>query len=52
MLFALQKESQHSRLKIDAAVAAVLSWEARTDAIAAGVRAGPSIYETRVIDAF
>lgn len=36
-LFAIQKESQHSRLKVDPAVAAVLSWEARTDAIAGGL---------------
>lgn len=48
-LWSLQKEREGSPLKIDAAVAAVLSWEARTDAIAAGALAhsGPSIYETR-----
>jgi hypothetical protein len=50
MLFALQKESQHSRLKIDAAVAAVLSWEARTDAIAAGAKpSGTSVYDTQEV---
>lgn len=32
----IQKERHDSPLKIDAAMAAVLSWEARTDAIAAG----------------
>lgn len=35
-LWTVQKEREHSPLKIDAAVAAVLSWEARTAAIAAG----------------
>ena len=41
-LHAIQKESQHSRLKVDPAVAAVLSWQARTDAIAAGAAVSPS----------
>lgn len=35
-LWVLQKETPDSPKKIDAAVAAVLAWEARTDAIAAG----------------
>jgi hypothetical protein len=35
-LFTIQKERPDSPHKIDAAVAAILSWEARTDAIAAG----------------
>ena len=36
-LWLIQKERHDSPHKIDAAMAAVLSWEARTDAIAAGV---------------
>lgn len=36
-LWLIQKERQDSPNKIDAAMASVLSWEARTDAIAAGV---------------
>lgn len=35
-LWTVQKEREHSPLKIDAAVAAVLSWEARAAAISAG----------------
>ena len=47
-LWTIAKERADSPHKIDAAVAAVLSWEARTDAIAAGAgREEPSIYETR-----
>jgi phage terminase large subunit-like protein len=38
LMWTIQKERQDSPLKIDAAVAAVLSLAARTDAIAAGVR--------------
>jgi len=34
--FVIAKERQHSRLKVDAAVAAALSWEARSDAIRGG----------------
>lgn len=45
-LWVIKKERPDSPLKMDAAMAAVLSWEARTDAIAAGVLAG-SVYETR-----
>lgn len=37
-LWLIQKERPDSPHKIDAAMAAVLSWEARTDAIAAGVK--------------
>lgn len=36
-LWLIRKERPDSPLKIDAAMAAVLSWEARTDAIASGV---------------
>lgn len=36
-LWSIRKESAGSSLKIDAAMAAVLAWEARRDAIAAGV---------------
>lgn len=48
-LWLIRKERPDSPQKIDAAMAAVLSWEARNDAIAAGVLAasGPSIYATR-----
>lgn len=35
---ALGKESSHSDKKIDAAVAAVLAWQARTDALTAGLK--------------
>jgi phage terminase large subunit-like protein len=47
-LWLIRKERPDSPQKIDAAMAAVLSWEARMDAIAAGaVQDEPSIYETR-----
>lgn len=46
-LWSIYKERDNSPHKIDAAVAAVLSWEARTTAIAAGVNGGPSVYEGR-----
>jgi hypothetical protein len=46
-LFTVQKDRHDSPHKIDALVAAVLSWEARNDVIASGVNVGPSIYETR-----
>ena len=36
-MYVLSKESPHSTKKIDAAAAAALSWEARGDAIAAGI---------------
>lgn len=45
----IRKERPDSPHKIDAAMASVLSWEARTDAVAAGASASSSrsIYETR-----
>lgn len=47
-LWTIQKERRDSMLKIDAAMAAVLSWEARTDALQAGVnRKRRSAYEDR-----
>lgn len=48
-LHVVQKERPDSPHKIDAAMAAILSWEARTDAVAAGVLnlGGPSVYESR-----
>ncbi len=48
-LWVIQKDTPDSPKKIDAAVAAVLAWEARSDAIAGGalLRGGPSVYETR-----
>jgi hypothetical protein len=48
-LWILRKERPDSPKKIDAAMAAVLAWEARNDAIAAGEGkvAGPSVYESR-----
>jgi len=52
-LWVIQKERPDSPHKIDLAMAAVLSWEARTDAIAAGATqaAAPSVYETRGLTA-
>lgn len=47
-LWLIQKERPDSPQKIDLAMASVLAWEARTDAIAAGVLAeGQSVYERR-----
>ena len=47
-LWLIQKERPDSPHKIDAAMAAVLSWEARRDAIAAGVlESSRSVYEER-----
>lgn len=46
-LWILRKERPDSPNKIDGAMGAVLSWEARNDAIAAGEVAGESVYETR-----
>jgi phage terminase large subunit-like protein len=40
-LWIISKERMDSPQKIDAAVAAVLSWQARTDAVAAGVNVEP-----------
>lgn len=39
-MWSIQKERQHSPHKIDLAMAAVLSWRARLDAIAAGATSG------------
>jgi len=36
-LYTIAKEHKHSRRRIDIAMAAILSWEARNDALAAGV---------------
>ncbi len=45
-LWVMQKERPDSPHKIDAAMAAVLSWEARRDALASGAAtAGTSVYE-------
>jgi hypothetical protein len=47
-LWTIRKDAPDSPLKIDAAMAAVLSWEARGDAIAAGIgRKRVSVYEER-----
>lgn len=48
-LYVIQKERKDSPKKIDAAVAAVLSWQCRIDALAAGdwQPAAPSVYEKR-----
>jgi hypothetical protein len=48
----IQKERHDSPQKIDLAMASVLSWEARTDAIASGVITGPSVYEDRGVLVF
>lgn len=42
-MHSLQKDSPNSPRKTDAAMAAVLSWEARTDAIAAGAVEGATV---------
>lgn len=46
-LWLIQKERPDSPHKIDLAMAGVLSWEARTDAIAAGVKPKRSVYAQR-----
>ena len=47
-LWVIYKEQHDSPHKIDAAMAAILSWEARGDALSAGaVAAGASVYESR-----
>lgn len=47
-LWTIYKERKDSPHKIDAAMAAILSWEARSDALAAGVlQNGLSVYEER-----
>ena len=48
-LFSIAKESRDSTLKIDAAMAGVLSREARTDAVAAGARKKPPPFAPRRI---
>lgn len=50
-LWTIQKERPDSPHKIDAAMAGILAWEARGDAVAAGMleAQGPSVYETRGI---
>ena len=47
-LWLIRKERPDSPLKIDLAMAAVLSWEARIDAIAAGAEK-PKIYQMIII---
>lgn len=46
-LWVIQKERADSPYKIDAAMAAVLSWEARNDAISEGAMPKESVYERR-----
>ena len=50
-LFLIVKDRPESPRKMDGAMAAVISWEARRDALAAGAAAPPerSVYETRGI---
>lgn len=48
-MHSLQKDRQNSPRKIDAAIAAVLSWEARCDAVAAGAEQPPRRYRVRAI---
>ena len=45
-MWVIQKERPDSPAKIDAAMAAVLAWEARNDAVAKGMT-GHSVYEDR-----
>lgn len=51
-LWLISKERHDSPNKIDLTMASVLSWEARTDAIAAGAKGMASVYEDRGIRAF
>jgi phage terminase large subunit-like protein len=46
-LYTIYKERPDSPHKIDAAMAGILSWEARGDALAAGVTGQESVYEKR-----
>jgi hypothetical protein len=46
-LWLIRKERPDSPQKMDLAMAAVLSWEARTDAIAAGAKTFTSVYASR-----
>lgn len=49
-MWVIYKERQDSPHKIDAAMAAILSWQARNDALTAGVNAiAGSVYDTRGI---
>ncbi len=51
-MWTIYKEQQESPHKIDAAMAAILSWEARCDALTAGVNVQQkSVYETRGLEA-
>jgi hypothetical protein len=45
-MHSLSKDRPDSPRKIDAAMAAVLSWEARSDAIAAGAELDEPVYRT------
>lgn len=49
-VYAIQKETKDSGLKIDAAMAAHLAWEARLDAIEAGLPAAPAPYFSAVAE--
>lgn len=48
-LWLIRKERHDSPHKIDAAMASVLSWEARTDAIASGVLQNQPVYQMLVL---
>ena len=48
-MWVIRKDRPDSPQKIDLAMAAVLSWEARSDAIASGVNLNKSVYLTRGI---
>jgi len=48
-MWLIRKERSDSQNKIDAAMAAVLSWEARMDAIGSGIQARASVYSSRGI---
>lgn len=50
-MWTIYKEQPESPHKIDAAMAAILSWQARSDAITLGVgQPRPSVYETRGLE--
>lgn len=49
-LWGIQKDRPDSPRKMDGAMAAILAWEARGDAVAAGVNVGSSIYDTQGIE--
>lgn len=51
-MWVIQKERRDSPHKMDAGMAAVLSWEARTAAIAAAAAGGESRYEEEGVDIF